>query len=418
MSVRERLLKDYPKATIVECTASSVEKDGSEGVCRLRLCFDDLHCNEEMYRVAIRTCVSVPWSPCCPFTVSVKGVNQKVWVIKNSLKKRFKVTDQEINEAKQNDDLGSLFKNVILSLQKEQRLIEEAKAKNEPVYLSRKEYPLNRGVYVTGDLVAYKVPKSCFKNGSSARIKKAELADGTPIVLRVATITKENEEKIKRTTDCFERFKDNPYVVKCLGYIVCKSSRGVRKLVSLHPPMRDLNLVNNSEFPKTEEERVRFARRLLEGLHSLKGEHGDLRLENILIRDDGQLFLHDFEYFIAEEEEIKGRAIFPYNWWCSPEMLLQNRWVKMKGDPWALGYILYYIFRNISDIFPCHARYYPKITTKQIIQQVLDAARFQGPKRTLIEGLLEMDPQKRWTVEAALRYFNEHIDPPKLPQPI
>ena len=449
MSLAPRLLPEtetYPKGSLQYCSASSSTYNKG-GTKRWRLCLNEPGYTESTFWVAARTAnIYFTSSPHHPFTVSLEGRATKVWIDETSLETRFSVSRTQIKAASSNDNLWEIIRAVKTAMEspqlrldippgdslcpKEEReekegplpslppeskaesLIRRAKLSRVGCYIPAFEARSLDSMYVCRDLIAYKIKKSLIDVGSSAKLKKARLADGTLLARRVVIVTPDKKLKVERTIKHIQRFKDNPHVAACLG-IFDYASKNRNKVVTLHP-LYEQDLCKFFLFGPpldlSESTRLGYIRQLLEGLLSIQGDHGDLRPENILLKGD-TLVLHDFEYFVGWEEQIEDGAEIPCGFWSPPEITPTERrqFERKKLDSWAAGFILSYLFSYPHiDAFPLHAS-----INRSFDQKYLDKYFARSPlsdsRRYLVSRLARINPTERFTIEEALAYFNTHI---------
>ena len=184
----------------------------------------------------------------------------------------------------------------------------------------------------------------------------------------------------------------------------------------------------------------------LSHIHSAKHIHRDLKCSNILISDDNRVKLADFglsRRAVGFGGEMTNNVITL--WYRPPELLLGAKVYGSAVDMWSIGCILLELIigkpffpgqntlSQLQKIFsmigtpstnPPRHEYLTKLSdwkkfrfdeTDPKLSSFLDKYRHLGidqPTKQLIEGLLQGDPDRRLTADAALKsaFFNEARD--------
>lgn len=88
----------------------------------------------------------------------------------------------------------------------------------------------------------------------------------------------------------------------------------------------------------------------VEYLHKNRIAHFDIKLENFLIDDAGEIVLSDFGFATEWEDSEPEVSIFKGSWYyVSPEIMYKKLYPITKPDIWALGVCLYAM---LNDRFP------------------------------------------------------------------
>ncbi|KAH7432985.1 hypothetical protein KP509_07G049400 [Ceratopteris richardii] len=137
-------------------------------------------------------------------------------------------------------------------------------------------------------------------------------------------------------------------------------------------------------------------------LHSCGIIHGDIKPENLLINDSGQVKICDFgvsQRFEGNNDELRcspGTQVF-----TAPECITGATYHGRAADVWALGVTLYCMifgqYPFIGDTI--------KSTFHEIIHRKLNLPKSLNPYlANLLEGLLCKDPIKRLTLEQVTQH--------------
>ncbi|OWZ50964.1 CAMK/CAMKL protein kinase [Cryptococcus neoformans] len=164
--------------------------------------------------------------------------------------------------------------------------------------------------------------------------------------------------------------------------------------------------------PWTSDAVVIFFRRLLHtvrNLHQLNVSHEDIKRSNVLADSQGFPMLVDFgfSHFKANGGYVKSAGgTLDYS---SPEKTADKHYDPKANDVWALGILL----TKILGIQHPYAHSYADDTSTTVKRRILTGdAKFHwkpdqlvpGGIAELVMGMLERDPQKRWTTMRILRH--------------
>lgn len=104
----------------------------------------------------------------------------------------------------------------------------------------------------------------------------------------------------------------------------------------------------------------------MEYLHSKNVAHRDLKLENILVENDGKVKLIDFGFSVCSDKKLRIFCGTPS--YMAPEIILRKDYFGPPTDIWSLGVLLYamlcgkFPFKGISE-----RDLYRKITKGQFV---------------------------------------------------
>lgn len=101
-------------------------------------------------------------------------------------------------------------------------------------------------------------------------------------------------------------------------------------------------------------------------IHLMGVSHRDLKLDNILINNEGRLKVIDFGFAVFREnskEKVDNFCGTPT--YMAPEIIKRNRYDPHKADIWSLGVVLY---KLVSDKYPFRGK-----DNKELYERILNA---------------------------------------------
>lgn len=347
-----------------------------------------------------------------------KELRRVVWMNHNRLRQCFGVnfSDQLLKVAALNDDLARLViaRMVLSDLP---RATTVAKQLMRSLHFSAKHYGLQHSMYITKRLVACGL-KSGTIFGGSARVKLARTLKGEILVRRICDISHlEYYKQAQTMIAALNKFRRNPAVIDLRGVCEYTKLNGRTMVVTFHSyyPKDLFGILFKDWAELSETEQLNLADQLFTALQSLDGAHGDLKPENILFTaDQKRLVLADFEFYRSNEE--RGKHVGGTREWCAPECFSHRDILPNKLDVWPAGLILYYLFLNPSSRKSTIAwqkkENEPNMLSSmnsEVIKGFLDKAPLSMKKRILLSHMIEIDLEKRWTIDQAAYYFRENI---------
>ena len=164
----------------------------------------------------------------------------------------------------------------------------------------------------------------------------------------------------------------------------------------------------------TKENSVDLIHQLIYLIHHLHSSeinivHRDLKPDNIMIVAGNRLKLVDFGYGKELDETNKTATIVRTSYYGAPEMFQEGKYDGKKVDIWSSGVIVFELLvgkhpykENVKDI-------------RQLLQAFQDESYkkeegFFGLKeeyKILLEGMMEKDPEKRFTAEDCVKLLKE-----------
>jgi len=234
----------------------------------------------------------------------------------------------------------------------------------------------------------------------------------------------------ERAYEAYEREKYllsslcHPNVIQCMPDLEYQNinSPKCHSLFLEYAPYQDFFALVQNKGLNNEKVLRTYFQQLIEGIEYLHANgiaHLDLKLENLLLGKNFQLKIADFD----EAQTIKDKELIGYGTSCyrSPEMLMRKLDDIFAADVYSAGIVLF-LFR--SREFPFIER------TKGGVTELLDYDLFQQNNsafwqkksknkkesnffsesfKELINGMLEEDPYKRWTIQdiKCCKWYNE-----------
>ena len=138
----------------------------------------------------------------------------------------------------------------------------------------------------------------------------------------------------------------------------------------------------------------------VEYCHSKGIAHRDLKLENILITENGEVKLIDFGFSVWVKEG-KIKIFSGTRTYMSPEIITKPEYEGPPTDVWALGVILYYL---LCGKFP-----FESSNDSELYSQIA-RTRYTIPEavslnvKNLLNAMIKVDPKKRVTARQILKY--------------
>lgn len=157
-------------------------------------------------------------------------------------------------------------------------------------------------------------------------------------------------------------------------------------------------------------------------VHQQGVAHRDLKPENILIADSG-LKIADFGLSNIQLSTSSGAVPEPMHLqtvcgtpnYVAPEVLEKEGYNGFLADVWSCGVINYVM---LAGYLPFRDPNIPNLLAKILKGDYEMCPNFSAGASTLIGGMLQRDPQKRWPIDKIIEdgWFSTKFDPAKLNQ--
>eukprot|EP00755_Sulcionema_specki_P024534 Sspe_Gene.81411::Locus_52150_Transcript_1_1_Confidence_1.000_Length_1869::g.81411::m.81411/K04409/PAK1; p21-activated kinase 1 len=149
----------------------------------------------------------------------------------------------------------------------------------------------------------------------------------------------------------------------------------------------------------TEEQIAYLCKNIVEGLayiHSMGRIHRDIKSDNILLNNKGEVKLGDFGFCAAlsEGENLKRKTVVGTPYWMAPEVIKGEPY-DYKADVWSMGILALELCDGeppLMDLPPMRALY---VIVTQSAPKVKQPDRWSKTCRHFIESMLQKDPQGR-----------------------
>jgi serine/threonine protein kinase len=278
---------------------------------------------------------------------SSESIYMNTWSFTDQAKVRFR---EITNEVRFKGLKGDYFINQVWERVKEDQV---------SIYISHKKGAVEVSHYFTSKYIFKHIKEDGkLEAGGSKKCKKVEEREKQRAVARLSLLSKDDEEGLKRLRKeirFLERLKGCPFVVQMLaadeGRINSKGQEKLAVYLDFYNQGNLLNYLNN--YPNLDlPVKIEIARDLIQDLKEIHDRgivHNDIKLENVLLRIQGQLIepgICDFDLAWDKtnvNEEIAGTAKY-----CSPEKIYMACHPEVtrsfeefkRADVWSLGLVL------------------------------------------------------------------------------
>ena len=141
-------------------------------------------------------------------------------------------------------------------------------------------------------------------------------------------------------------------------------------------------------------------------MHSQGVSHRDLKLENIIFDELGQLKLIDFGF--ASTENTKQNSFCGTPTYMAPEIVKKKEYLGCQVDTWAHGVIL---FRLITGVYPFLAKTDRDLFNKICTGKVDLALVSDLDAQACISDMLDINPETRVTCQEVISSHLAQIVP-------
>jgi serine/threonine protein kinase len=129
--------------------------------------------------------------------------------------------------------------------------------------------------------------------------------------------------------------------------------------------------------------------------------HRDIKLENIIISDDGQVKLIDFGFSTCIPNDKKLKIFCGTPSYMAPEIVQRTEYTGPPVDVWALGVVLYHL---LTGVFPYKGKDNKELYSK-IQQGIYPMSEDISPKAaSLLRNIFHVNAKKRYTVIEILNH--------------
>ena len=215
-------------------------------------------------------------------------------------------------------------------------------------------------------------------------------------------------KKIQREISLMKLF-DHPHIIKLIE--VCESQRHLF-IVLEYAENGELfdYLIQRRKIPL--EEAMKLFRQIIYGvdfLHSRSICHRDLKPENILLDQCNNVKIADFGFARwLKSETTKTSCGSPH--YAAPEVVRGVPYQGKKADIWSCGVIL---FALLAGRLPFNEPSFKDLLTKIKLGQYKMPSSFPEEVKNLISNMLQVDPEKRLTIEQIKHHKAFRIGLPK-----
>ncbi len=135
--------------------------------------------------------------------------------------------------------------------------------------------------------------------------------------------------------------------------------------------------------------------------HNKSVTHRDIKMDNILIEDNGTTKLIDFGFSILSKKDVRLNMFCGTPSYMSPEIINKKDYFGPPSDMWAVGVILYAM---LTGTFPFKSSMNRELYRKISKGSYLLNETLSKSAKSLITHLLQVDPNKRLTAQEVLNH--------------
>lgn len=136
-------------------------------------------------------------------------------------------------------------------------------------------------------------------------------------------------------------------------------------------------------------------------LHSCNTIHNNLKLENVLLNEDGTSAISDYGINTVKLRDTYNKEYYEFQ---SPEQIMDKE-VDTKTDIWSIGCIFYFLLRSQKP-FECKSLYNLQC---QILSGKYTLFVTTKTFRNIIDSLIVVDPNKRMKIDEIISTFKRFL---------
>lgn len=137
--------------------------------------------------------------------------------------------------------------------------------------------------------------------------------------------------------------------------------------------------------------------------HRNQEVHRDIKACNILMANDGKVYLSDFGMAASLRDRQKCQTFVGTPCWMAPEVLMQRTGYDYKADVWSFGITAIELAQGEAP----HQRYPPLKVMRMILDneppRLKSTQRWDPSLSALVKACLQKDPKKRPSMEEVVR---------------
>ena len=313
------------------------------------------------------------------------------------------LNDDQTRKNKENDNKEI---SILEETKNDNQILNEQNQKNDFIKNRLSERTIFADIYKE-----YVITDNILGKGATGIVREGRDKEGKKVAIK--SVWKSDIEK----NECFKKEIDisldvqHDSIVKCIDVYEDNTS--------LHFVLEEINggdlfdhIIHSEGRKLKEPEAMNILLQILEGLHYLHDEkgivHRDIKPENFLLYNDGikvKIKLIDFGFatYCKNEETMNDLLGTPQ--YAAPEIFEQKPYTS-KVDMWSLGVVLYNMVKGTQ---PFNSREIENIKD-MVLHKKVNYDGFKNDKlKNLCEGLLERDPNNRFSSFQALKELKEII---------
>lgn len=161
----------------------------------------------------------------------------------------------------------------------------------------------------------------------------------------------------------------------------------------------------------------------LQYIHNKNIMHRDLKMENILVADDGTIKIADFglSKLISRDGVKKHTQMIGTSYYRAPEIIKSGEY-STKADIFSLSMIMYSLLTEHLQPFDTHSKGSVEFKVandpkfRPIIPRLIYKRKQYGPYIDIMKRSWHEDPKERPPIEELLEFFTKECERPKRPK--